>query len=26
VDIREIVNGDWRMLPHDLSPHGTVYG
>lgn len=26
VDIREIVNGDWRMLPHDLPPHDTVYG
>jgi putative transposase len=35
VNIREIINGvlyvlraggDWRMLPHDLPPHNTVYG
>ena len=35
VDMREIVNAilyvlrsgcDWRMMPHDLPPHGTAYG
>lgn len=34
-DVREVVNGvlyvlrsgcDWRILPHDLPPHDTVYG
>src|SRR4051812_16390764 len=35
VDIREVINGifyilrtgaQWRELPHDLPPKGTVYG
>lgn len=34
-DVREVVSGvlyvlrsgcDWRILPHDLPPHDTVYG